>query len=583
MTPGLLALVGEVAARPEETGGEGPRVRLSASPSPLPNGPRRAQRGPLVAVADLRLDNRSALRAELAVPDGDDLDLLLAAYERWADGLAAHLEGPFAYVVWDPREGRVSFARDRLGLRPLYVASGPRGVVIGSSLPRVRQAAPGGVCVEALADHLAGRFDHPHATFVRGIERVPAAHRGAVSVPDGTVWMERYWALAPDSSHGAILDGEAEETFREAFDQAVLARLGETPGALLSGGLDSSSIVATARSLRPDLPLPTFSIVYDTPAADERRYLDAVAERSGVDPLRVQGEGLSLLAGLDDDLRAVGEPFFTPNLFLTRSLYAEAAARGLGAVLDGFAGDNVVGHGDHWLTELALSLRWPSLWREVRGAARRSSRPRRAVVSLLRQYALDPLATPFRRRVPPPRFLRREWASADRPRDPSYLRDRDLHLADLSGPTLPRAFEVAYTRAAALGIEPRFPFADRRLVEVCLALPPRQRVRDGLTRSILRRAMGDRLPDVLRDRSGKARLGGTFEDALFDRDPDLLRQLVEEDVPAASEYLDVAAVQAAYYEAVQNPETRGAVALPLWRAVTVARWLSTHADPPSSP
>lgn len=540
---------------------------------------RLARRGPLLAVADLRLDNRDVLWGELGAAE-NDLDLLLAAYERWGETLATHLDGPFSYVIWDAREVRASFARDPLGLRPLYHAERMGGVILGSSLPLVQRLVPREVCVEAAADHLTGRLDYPLKTMTVGVERVSAAHWGTVEV-DGeraTITTQRYWSLDPTATAESISDAEAEAAFQHAFDRSVLARLGETSGALLSGGLDSSSIVVTARALRPEAPLPTFTIVYDDPAADERRYVDAVAASAGVDPLRVQGEGLSLLAELDDDLRAVGEPFFTPNLFLARALYAEAGARGLDSVLDGFAGDNVVGHGDLWLTELAWSFRWPSFVRELRAAARRSRRPRWTTLRMLRDYALRPLARPFRRPEEAPHFMRPERMPPRRARDPWHVRDRARHHAELSGPLLPRAFEATYTRASALGVEPRFPFADRALVELCLSLPSRQRVRDGLTRSILRRAMGERLPAILRSRAGKARIDGNFERALFERDWERLRDLVETDVPGAAEYLDVEAVREAYRQALTSVEERSRLALPLWRAVTFARWLSLSAE-----
>ena len=573
MTPGFLALIGdEGPARSPWTGGvessPGVGVWFAHSHHEDVRGPKIAVRGDLIAAADLRIDNREALRDDLGLIEGSDVNLLLAGVERWGAAVVERLEGPFAFVVWDGHEAIV--ARDALGLRPLYHARRGRGIVLGSSLAAVRSLAPGTVCTAAVVDYVAGRFDHPHLTLTEGVERVPAGHVGTVTL-DGrsaTLSLRRYWTLDPPPASGGNTDAEA--AFRGAFDRSVSARLDTHTGALLSGGLDSSSVVATAAVLGH--ALPTFSLVYDDPAADERRFLDAVAAHVGTEPVRVAGESVSLLRDLDDDLRAVGEPFATPNLFLARRLYAEAAAHGLHAVLDGFAGDNVVGHGDRWLTELAWTLQWGAFAREVRGAARRSRRPWRALAALTWDYALSPLAEPFRR--PSWGFLRRDWIPAKSPRAPMRVRERDLHHADVAGPALARAFETTYARASALGIEPRFPFADRRLVEVCASLPPSQRVRDGLTRSILRRALADRLPGALLSRTSKARLGQNFNHALFERDPLLLREFVEHDVPAAAAYLDVAAVQSAYRRGAANVEARGAVALPLWRAVSLARWLS---------
>ncbi len=580
MTPGFLARVGGPPLPRRLAPPAGAPFQCAVPPGAHPDRVQTGRRGSLTAVGDLRLDNRDALRSELAVPGGDDLGLLLAGYQRWGDRVVGHLDGPFAYVLWDADSGLASFARDRLGLRPLYRADWGGGVLLASSLPLIQQLAPRVVCLDAAQDHLLGRDRQPGKTMTGGIERVASAVQGTVSVEGerATVTTRRYWSLGPAGTRATISDSEAEAAFRDAFDRSVLACLGGATGALLSGGLDSSSIVATARELRPGRPLPTFSIVYDDPKADERLHLDAIARHAGVEPLRVRGETLPMLAGLDDDLRAIGEPFPTPNLFAARALYARAAADGLDAVLDGFAGDNVVGHGDLWLTELALHFRWTAFARELRAAARRFPQPRRTAWTMLRHYALAPLARPFRTPDPRVHFMRRELAGAVGPPAPRHIRDGDLHRAELSGTALPRAFEVTYARASALGVEPRFPFADRALVELCLALPPRQRVRDGLTRSVLRRAMGPRLPDSLRSRSSKARLGDNFEHALFDREPERLRTLVFEDVPAASDVLDVGAVQDAYRRALDDDEERGRIALPLWRAVSFARWRSLSGE-----
>ena len=579
MTPGFLVRLGGPPLPHRLAPPAGGEVQLVVH-GPGQGRILRRQRGSVAAVADLRLDNRDALRSVLPTPGTDDIDLLLAGYERWGDGVVDHLEGPFAYVIWDAAEALAVFARDHLGLRPLYRAQHGGGLVLASSLPLIQQVRPAGVCLDAAEDHLLGRIGESAQTMTEGIERVPAAVQGTARLEGGrfAVATRRYWSLGSAGTLGSISDAEAEGAFRDAFDRSVLACLDGATGALLSGGLDSSSIVATARDLRPDRPLPTFSLVYDDRQADERTYLDAVARHLGVDPIRVQGDTLSMLTGLDDDLRAVGEPFPTPNLFAARVLYARAAARGLDAVVDGFAGDNVVGHGDRWLTELAFGFRWTAFARELRAAAGLSPRPRRAAWTLFRHYALAPLVQPLRKPHAGTHFMRPERVRGGASREPQHTRDGDLHRAELTGAALPRAFEATYARASALGIEPRFPFADRALVELCLALPPRQRVRDGLTRSVLRRAMGARLPDVLLSRSGKARLGDNFKDALFEREPERLRTLVFEDVPRASDYLDVAAVSEAYHRGLASTKERGRLALPLWRALSFARWLSLSAD-----
>ena len=125
-------------------------------------------------------------------------------------------------------------------------------------------------------------------------------------------------------------------------------------------------------------------------------------------------------------------------------------------------------------------------------------------------------------------------------------------MAELASGSLGRLFEEAFATATAVGVEPRFPFLDRRVVEVCLAVPPSQHLRDGLTRSYLRRSMAARLPPAILQRSSKARFGDNFVDSVFARDTDFVEHAIFEDAPGSADILDVKALQATYREAMRG-------------------------------
>lgn len=572
---GFLALIGPTP--PPAHGGEGVGVwaegpvRLLAARGGHAGGAVLAERGPFAVAADLRLDNRDDLRRALRTT-GSDADLLLAAYERWGDTFVDRLEGAFSFALWDGRAGRLHVARDSMGLRPLFRARVGEGWAFGSSLSAVRSLVPFRLDVEGAADFLAGDL-HPTRTLTDGVERVPAAHALLVE-PGGAVRERVYWSLDP-SVRLPNDDAVVERAFREAFDTSVLARLDSASGAFLSGGLDSSSIVTTARALRPAPPLPTFSLLYEDALADERRFIRAVEDGGGVVPHHVAAEELSILGTLDRDLDVLGEPSPAPNLFLNRKLYAEAAETGCTSVLDGFGGDNVVAHGTERLAELALSLRWIALGRETRAIAARTRRPRRAILTTLRDFVAAPLVAPFRR---PERAVHFGRADVLGPRTESNrpgLSVSRSHRAELQSPLISRAVEAAYAVASAAGVEPRFPFLDRRVVEVSFAVPSAQRVRDGLSRSFLRRAMGERLPDAVRERTGKARIGNNFSDAVLRRSADDLRRAIYDDARVVDDVLDLPALREAHARAERDPDSYAALALPLWRAAVLARWAAT--------
>jgi asparagine synthase (glutamine-hydrolysing) len=194
---------------------------------------------------------------------------------------------------------------------------------------------------------------------------------------------------------------------------------------------------------------------------------------------------------------------------------------------------------------------------------------------LVQDYVLGPLVRPVRQRLRPPadvHFAHPDLGVGPPPPEPAVWTDRAALYAEVTSPTLPRAFEAAYAAASAHGVEPRFPFADRRLVALSLALPAEQRLQDGLTRSVLRRALADRLPPPVRDRTDKARLGRNFTGALFERSGEALRRAVYDDVRHVADLVDVPALQGAYERAVREPASQDQLALPLWRAVALARW-----------
>src|SRR3989441_13306763 len=153
------------------------------------------------------------------------------------------------------------------------------------------------------------------------------------------VRMEQYWVLDPEREVRMKSDGEYAEAFREIFTEAVRCRLRSAfpVGSMLSGGLDSSSIVCVARRLLAEEgrgPLHTFLAVFpDVPECDEREYIEAVLVGGGVEAHYVPGEHIGPLADLDRMLESEDEPFYAPNLFIHWALYRAARHHGVRAQL----------------------------------------------------------------------------------------------------------------------------------------------------------------------------------------------------------------------------------------------------------
>jgi len=193
-----------------------------------------------------------------------------------------HLIGSFAFVIWDADEETAFCARDRFGVKPLYVYSGDDAFAVASemkallALPFVSPA----VDEVNIGDFLEGTFHDKERTFYQSLRRLPPAHATTVRGDDTEEW--QYWDLDPTRTISLESDAAYERRFRELFEQAVDCRLRSsgTVGTSLSGGLDSSSITVMARELLPEQQsLHTFSNVYDdAPSADEREFIESVTD-----------------------------------------------------------------------------------------------------------------------------------------------------------------------------------------------------------------------------------------------------------------------------------------------------------------
>jgi asparagine synthase (glutamine-hydrolysing) len=149
---------------------------------------------------------------------------------------------------------------------------------------------------------------------------------------------------------------------------------------------------------------------------------------------------------------------------------------------------------------------------------------------------------------------------------------REQHWHGLTSGLIPNALELADRAAAAFSLEPSYPFFDRRLMEFCLALPPEQKLHQGWTRVVMRRAMTNILPVEVQWRTTKANLSPNFKRRLFDCERERLDEVILNDPQVIQEYVDLPALRAAYHRYLSQP-TSDDDALAVYGAVTLALWL----------
>jgi asparagine synthase (glutamine-hydrolysing) len=501
-------------------------IDLETGDQPVAN-----EAGDVVCVLNGEIYNYRELRAELAAAGHEfrgvgDVEVVPHLYEEHGERCFEHLRGMFAAAVWDDRRARLVLARDRFGIKPLYVTERGGELAFASEIaPLLALGASDEPDPQAVAAYLGLGYVPGDATGLRGVRRLLP---GRALVWEGGRSRElAFWTLSPRPA-------PLEKTLREAV--RLHLRSDVPLAVLLSGGLDSSLIASLAAD-ELDEPLRTFSVGFHDAAYDERAYARAVADAIGS-----RHEELVVETAIADDLPAVAasleqplaDPAAIPLWYLCRAVASEVKV-----ALAGDGGDEVFGGYSRYAWDrtaarigrvlptaaLASALGWLP---QGRG---RKNLPRRAV-KLLRHAGKSEAERYFSWfALGDGRSERFAELFAEAPASLSAL--GRLQYVDLNSMLTDNLMLKADKLSMAHSLELRVPFLDHEVVEVGLGLPDREKVRGTRTKVAIRRLVAERLPasiarrpkqgfDVPLDRWLGGELRELAADALADRAGGLL-------------------------------------------------------------
>lgn len=448
----------------------------------------------VVCVVNGEIYNHRALRELLArrgryVRGTSDVHVIPALYEEFGDAFVEHLHGMFAIALHDGRKRRLLLVTDRVGKKPLFHARpAPDTVAFASELAAVLEHA--GVDREidpvAVDQYLSYRVVHSPRTIYRGVRKVPPATVLAFEA-DGTTHERRYWSFPYTGELADIDEDEAVDRLDALLRQAVADRLeSEVPlGAMLSGGLDSSLVVAVARRLL-GRRLHTFSVGFDHPAFDESAAAAFVATHFGTRHHTRRLTAADARNTADTILRHVGEPFAFPSAIASHAMY-ELAGRHVTVVLTGDGSDEVFAGYNRYKRFLVapggdLADRYESVL--VDGVPTHLKR------ALYGRGLLE--------RLPdfPVNHLREQFA---RTHEQAEDLDRAMHVD--SGAWLLDAQLVKIDRMSmAHSVEPRSPLLDHRLIDVAARIPASRKLVGGNEKALLKKVAARYLPDEVVNR-----------------------------------------------------------------------------------
>ena len=508
--------------------------------------PFRGSSGAIIA-ADLRLDNRDDIRAQLGIAPADasvlsDARLVMSAWEKFGDDVWPRLHGPFAVAIWDSRNRILTLARDHLGLnvvmwhksaRFFAFATMPKGLFALSEVPRE-------LSQDKFADFLVLNHADHVTTFYRSIFRIPPAHFAKIT-SDGAMVHRCYWSptdVRPIRLHS---DQAYAEALRECLDRSVRRQMRSIHlvGSHLTGGLDSSSVsVLAARALREkNQRLASFTQVprlgFDGRVADgcygdETPHVEAIRNLAGnIDVTYVHNDTCDDFAELERFFVALEGPVRNPTtLGGILAILRKARDRGRRVILGGFFGNSTISwNGWSQVAKHVRSGKWITAFRQCRSFYRCSSHSR---WSAFHKLIIDPLlpesttrrAAKSQNTAPwlDHAAIRCDFAAAAGVQRRATRAGHDflyrLHLDERARSLTPVDYFGDWLAAekALTGVETRDPTADMSVIAFCFGIPPEQYLVEDIDRSLIRRAMWGLLPqEVLTSRLVGAHAADWYE------------------------------------------------------------------------
>jgi asparagine synthase (glutamine-hydrolysing) len=570
-------------------------IDLSTGDQPMTN-----EDGSIVIIFNGEIYNFQDLRPDLEARGHQfrtrsDTEVIVHAYEEYGTDFVIHLHGMFALAIWDRNRQRLVLARDRMGKKPLFYHHAPGGLLFASELKSILQdpVVPRRVSALALDRYLAYRYTAGQdITILEHVCQLPPAHLLIYKAAEDRLTVQRYWSPLDAIRETPTTDEEIDALFRDAVRVRLIS---DVPlGAFLSGGIDSSLIVALMASFS-DRPVTTFSIGFHEKRYNELPYARQVAERYHTEHYEhiVEPNALDVLPAL---VWYLDEPFGDSSA-LPAYYVAQMARQHVTVALSGDGGDESFAGYRHYKS-MVRTLRYGQLHPTVRHGLIEpvlEHVPARGPVARLQKmvdYAHQTLPEQHANRVrithaaQRSALYRSDFAAQLADNSDQYVMDQFVQHPQLSPvgqmlltdllTVLPGDFLVKADRMSmGNSLEARSPFLDHRLVEAALNLPDDARLRwYGPSKLVLRRLYSHLLPpDILK--RPKAGFAVPLDDWFRGRLAGLARETLLSTRARQRGLFDSTAVEHLIDQHTQGQARRGTL---LWTLLMLELWFCRFLD-----
>lgn len=515
-----------------------------------------------------------------------DTEVLLLAWVEWGVDCLAKLNGMFAFVVLDPRNGgKLYAARDPFGIKPLYFATFPDYIAFASEIKQIRLLPQFSSSLndQVILDYLVhGFLDHTSQTFDKSITQLRGGELALVDLSQSQPSVEVTTWYKPNIKPWKGSEEQAIQRFYELFEDSIKLQLrSDVPlGSCLSGGLDSSAIVCMVHQAISGganrYAQVTVTACYEDPRFDEWNFAKTVVDKTSAQYNKVFPTFEKLQNDLDKLIWHMDEPFGSTSQFSQWSVFEKAAQVGLKVMLDGQGADEQLagysGNDTPLYAGLMSKFSVLDLYKEVLSYKKINKLlPKSQLIKGL-EAAFPSLARFF------PDSLKKKmvtgiphWANGDiqmrKKNIPSSLRNAMIDQIFCS--SLPALLRYEDRNSMAFSIESRVPFLDTRLVEFVLGLPEKLIYKEGLRKVILRKAMKKVLPEEISNRRDKMGFVTPEEVWLRIQGPDWFKEKIMDSVGLLPQYFHRDEVEK-YMNKVIKAEVK--FDFTLWRIMCLGVW-----------
>jgi asparagine synthase (glutamine-hydrolysing) len=511
-----------------------------------------------------------------------DTEVILAAYDKWGANCVEHFNGMWAFAIYDLEKNIIFCSRDRFGIKPFYYAKIGKNFCLASEIKQFTTI--GGwqaVMNEARVwEFLAfGIFDHTEETLFKDVYQLKGGHNLTYNLLDHSCKIQKWYDLKDKVRSNNISFDEAKARFLKLFTDSIRLRLRSDVkvGSCLSGGLDSSSIVTLMNHLLKEQGSPdiqeTVSSCFDIKQFDEQEYIDEITDHTRVVSHKIFPQFDDLFTNIDKILWHQDEPFGSTSIFAQWNVFQEAQRHQLTVMLDGQGADEELA-GYHnfygsYFSYLIKTYKFKKLFHEINHFRRLHKYSLPFILQkIIKNFVPETLfAKVYRKSIPDFIYQKSYPANYTPPRCTSI---NELSISQLTKTNLPMLLHYEDRNSMASSIESRVPFLDYHLVEFAVGLPEDFKIKNGVTKSILRQSFSHILPQKILNRYDK--MGFVTPEIVWLKEK---RQFFRKEFLEAAEklyaFIDIDKAQA-FFDSQSFEDSQ--MCSFIWRVICLGRWMT---------